>query len=67
MLAECDRNGCDVIGCIRYSDRYGYICDDCFEELLFWRGGIDEFMYTIKYPQDEKEARKAYFEKVFPE
>lgn len=30
---ECNRNGCNYILCRRYSDKYGYICEECFDEL----------------------------------
>ena len=30
----CDRRDCDNIMCPRYSFIYGYLCDECFEELV---------------------------------
>lgn len=30
----CDRAGCDNIMCRRLSRKYGYICEDCFKELI---------------------------------
>lgn len=32
-IMQCSRNGCDTIMCHRYSDQYGYICIECFNEL----------------------------------
>ena len=32
-LRECRRKDCENIMCSKYSTRYGYICDDCFEEM----------------------------------
>jgi hypothetical protein len=32
-VLPCQRNGCKNIMCDRYSYRYGYICNECFEEL----------------------------------
>jgi hypothetical protein len=31
-VLACDRSGCDNIMCNRYNERYGYICEDCFQE-----------------------------------
>jgi hypothetical protein len=45
-VMSCRRNGCDNIMCNRYSYEYGYICNDCFEELLQSRLSISEFMDT---------------------
>jgi hypothetical protein len=32
-IMACDRNNCINIMCDRYSSEYGYICNECFEEL----------------------------------
>ena len=32
-VLPCYREGCENIMCDRYSNEYGYICDECFEEL----------------------------------
>lgn len=32
-VMECSRNGCDHILCECYSFEYGYICNECKEEL----------------------------------
>ncbi len=37
MIMECDRKGCQNILCDRLSDRYGYICDECFDEMVATR------------------------------
>lgn len=29
----CNRGDCEHVMCDRYSARYGYICNDCFDEL----------------------------------
>lgn len=50
-VLKCNRKGCENIMCDRYSRIYGYICDSCFDELSnneFFRGSIDDFMYTPK-------------------
>lgn len=33
-VLSCDRLGCQNIMCNRLSHKYGYICDECFEELI---------------------------------
>ena len=33
-VLECDRRGCDNIMCDRYSDKYGYICWECYSEMV---------------------------------
>jgi len=33
-VIPCDRVGCENIMCSRLSDRYGYLCWECFDELV---------------------------------
>jgi hypothetical protein len=33
-VMACFRNGCKNIMCDRYSHEFGYICNDCFSELV---------------------------------
>ena len=33
-VLTCSRGNCERIMCNRYSSKYGYICADCFEELI---------------------------------
>ena len=48
-VLECDRNGCKNIMCDRVSHNYGYICDECFEELkMTLPVSIDAFMESPK-------------------
>ena len=39
-VLPCSRQSCENIMCDRYSPRHGYICNECFEEL------IDSGVYT---------------------
>jgi len=45
-VMACSRRGCEHVMCDRYSSKHGYICGDCFSELL--ESGLDtnikEFM-----------------------
>jgi len=65
-VLQCDRNGCENIMCDRLSDRYGYICDECFEELvqLGVAKNVHEFMYSRKeekeYVNDKELAYQRY-------
>ena len=45
---ECDRRGCENIMCNRFCHEYGYICDDCYSELVGSKMSIGEFMDTPK-------------------
>lgn len=48
-VLACDRESCENIMCSRYSSRYGYICHECFDELLATEDmGMREFMETPK-------------------
>jgi hypothetical protein len=47
-VLRCTRNGCENIMCDRYSYNYGYICNECFEELKLSKMSIDHFMLSVK-------------------
>lgn len=47
-VLACRRNGCPNIMCDRYSFTYGYLCNECFEELKFSDSEISDFMETPK-------------------
>jgi hypothetical protein len=49
-VLACDRAGCRNIMCDRLSYDYGYICNDCFEELKIQAPlNIELFMNTPKF------------------
>lgn len=65
-VLRCDRNGCQNILCDRYSSKYGYICSECFHELLM-RGpltDVSKFMELEKADENEALGR---FDAVFKE
>lgn len=33
-LHQCSRTGCTTIACHRHSEKHGYICSYCFNELV---------------------------------
>ena len=52
---RCSRRDCENILCDKYNPKFGYICDDCFEELKLSEGrkelnlgDIYRFMETPK-------------------
>ena len=66
-VMACHKRNCENIMCDRISDLYGYICYDCFEELvgLGAETNISDFMRTVKRPHNE-EAARARFGIEFP-
>ncbi len=66
-VLACGRSGCDNIMCDRYSPQHGYICYDCFKELVESGAETDiaNFMRTIPNRTREDEAY-ARFNIVFP-
>jgi len=64
-VLACDREGCTNIMCDRLNDMYGYICNECFEELV--NSGstkIMEFM-LMEQPRIHKPNRD-FYEEIFP-
>ena len=52
-VMECSKNGCDSVMCDRHSNKYGYICYECFDTLKESRDiSIEDFMSKPKYEFD---------------
>ena len=66
-VLACDRNGCKQIMCDRSSSKYGYICNECFEELKACGPGqnIKEFMQSQKPNPDDYYCDNG-LEEIFP-
>lgn len=66
-VLRCNRNGCDNMGCDRYSTEHGYICPECFEELVDTGPTTDikEFMDTPKQSKDREAEARARYNAVF--
>lgn len=47
-VMACARNDCGHILCDHYSSEYGYLCNECFQELVDSPLTISEFMQTKK-------------------
>jgi len=70
-VMQCGRKGCECILCDRYSSIYGYICNDCFEELKESMIQPSIFMntekkLTSKYDKEFKKFHNELMEKEFP-
>lgn len=67
-VLACSKWGCDNINCNRYSIRYGYICSECFDELVELGAdtNISEFMHREKQSDNDRKAAKVRFEVEFP-
>ncbi len=68
-VLRCDRNGCENIMCDRYSNTHGYICNECFKELV--ESGADtniyKFMRSLKNKiDDSQETAFEKFDRIFP-
>jgi hypothetical protein len=64
-VLACDRENCNNVMCDRMSYKYGYICDECFEELVAEApGDIYLFMQQPKQNTDRVRNREQ-FEKTF--
>lgn len=66
-VLACYRRGCENIMCDRCSPEHGYICDECFDELV--QSGpetrVETFMATDK-KNGSKESAFARFDVEFP-
>jgi hypothetical protein len=63
----CNRIGCESVLCDRYSADHGYICDECFDELVAngLTVDIEDFMNSLKMKGLNNDAVRKYFEVIF--
>ena len=63
-VLACNRKGCNNIMCDRLSSEYGYLCYDCFHELvnLGVSANIELFMASKPVNID---ASYAYYNEIF--
>ena len=60
----CYRNGCENVYCTRYSERFGYICHECFNALVaIGFLDVEGFMASDKEVKIDRDV----FETLFPE
>ena len=64
----CSRSDCENVMCDRYSPAYGYLCDECFAELVRCgvKTDIDEFLSRAVHTDDDPAAIESYFGVIFP-
>jgi len=65
-VIPCDRVGCENIMCSRLSDRYGYLCWECFDELVAL-GTTDILSFMMQEPKREEKPDQDFYEKIFPD
>lgn len=65
-VLSCNRNGCENVMCDRYSYTFGYLCDECFEELVQKGVGTDirNFLEDF-HRQPLRIASESYFNCIF--
>jgi hypothetical protein len=63
-VLACDRRGCENIMCDRCSSIHGYICNECFDELVGLGIHVDsyDFMDTPKPEVDPVDSFAFYNE-----
>lgn len=66
-VLACRRNGCDNIMCDRFNYEFGYLCDECFEELirLGKETNIPVFMCSVKLPKASVDESRDFFDNIF--
>ncbi len=69
-VMECNVTDCEHIMCDRYSEAYGYICNDCFDRLV--NDGqvkrheeIEEFFERCV--ETNPKAIRKYYDEIFPD
>jgi hypothetical protein len=63
-VLACERAGCEHIMCERYSRRYGYMCNYCFEELCKLPVSTDIEAFMGQAPKEHDDATP-FFESIF--
>ena len=65
-VLPCCRLNCEHIMCDRYSSQYGYLCYECFEELVSCglHQDIEDFLESPK-KEDNHEATYTRFNNIF--
>lgn len=64
-VLACHRGDCENIMCDRLSQKYGYICRECYEEIKATQpASIKEFMASEK--RDPNETPRVDYDRIFP-
>jgi hypothetical protein len=66
-VMPCHRGNCTNILCDRYSSKFGYICNECFEELVASKT-LDVAAFMKTDPDTELPSfHRDWYEDIFPE
>ena len=68
-VRSCSRRGCENIMPDRYSVDHGYICDECYNELMAHPTmDVRAFMNSLKRPIDDRAYAliRTYIRETFP-
>jgi hypothetical protein len=64
-VLACNRYDCENIMCDRYSSTYGYICNECFDELVAsGKKNIQKFMESNRNSYKNKRDYH-YYDDIF--
>lgn len=66
-VLKCCRRDCLTVMCDRYSVEYGYICGDCFSELVNHGRSVSikDFMDTPKNDPSYYDDAVEYYDSIF--
>ena len=59
----CARSDCDNVMCDRYSHKYGYICWECFDELVEEGPDTDVKLFMLTEKPDIEVNKEGAYEK----
>lgn len=63
-VMPCSRAGCVNILCDRYSDVYGYICTECYEELVN-SNRVDIYAFMKQTISIADDVPNEFYKKIF--
>lgn len=62
-VLRCARRNCSGIMCDRYSPNYGYLCGDCFSELVDQPSTVDILEFLNTEPKTQEVKKEDMFKK----
>jgi hypothetical protein len=66
-VLSCTRAGCENIMCDRFSPQHGYLCSECFEELVGMGAEADIYSFLDSVPRKKPDTRGyEKWNEVFP-
>ena len=64
-VMSCSRRGCENIMCDRYSYAFGYICNECYKELVENGIGVDIEVFLDTEKKEFYEINTDVAEKIY--